>query len=426
MQSFHEPQSLSREICIAFLEEYLIHRQTNWNSLSQTLLNPFTSHIKARQTACNHFIDRIRSAITLEEKEKIIIDLGEEARKAQGEKIQTHSSESYLDWARNKFLSIFTKDNSLFAKTCHAVRTKMIGDILSSKGHDLCLMTEDIETDKQKPEKGKIYIKPGKTSFVYFTFGMEKPQEITNAEFNSEVPLTFEKLIGLRGKVLETIAKKGHIQPTEKDSYLIKIHKLRQELREKEALIRDNFDKKLDASKIKAERNNLFNQLLDMQDYETIKEASIYDTFPSALPSFESAAQKLPPNVKPNPNVPLVYDINYCGIFMENEIKNENDHTREHDFNKKLKQAITESKTHADIPDIMNNSYFVPLNLDLIIKESDQTDEVDKSEQKLKVTGTDSTLFANGEKKKKEDTHKKDKEKVQQNMPPSQTVTKIN
>jgi hypothetical protein len=101
-----------------------------------------------------------------------------------------------------------------------------------------------------------------------------------------------------------------------KTDYEKEITRLRNELEKKAKLLEIDWKKKLNISKLKEERNSIYNQLLDLQEAHTIEDACINDKFPHSLPV-------MPRDLEVDPNVPVVYLDNYYLIYLDNEFSHD-------------------------------------------------------------------------------------------------------
>lgn len=86
---------------------------------------------------------------------------------------------------------------------------KNMEEAIERFGHEIVLMTKEIESKEQKPEKGKLYVKPGAEGFRYFALGMPEMQEMKKSEAGSIDTSTLVNLQGNKVAVIEAIAKKG-------------------------------------------------------------------------------------------------------------------------------------------------------------------------------------------------------------------------
>lgn len=130
MSSARPTYYTARQVCVAFLEEYLAHRLTMWSGTLQSGANAVgSSHATERKLVCKNFIQHLKVAETQEQLDAIIFDLEKAARNAQSEKETPEKTSvlgAFYNIAYGAIAPYFIKENSLFAKVCHAARTCLI------------------------------------------------------------------------------------------------------------------------------------------------------------------------------------------------------------------------------------------------------------------------------------------------------------
>ena len=253
-----------QHFCVAFILEYLSHRtKTLWGSSYRRLVNFFTVKPTDRKNECEELIKKIYAAATFKDFSDLIDEFSKKAIDAQ------KSKEGVVD---QQILSLFIKDNSLWAKTLHALRT---------------LLLEAIKKSDQR------------------------------SALQEEIDQLNQKL----GKLNEKM--------------------------------RTDLQKQLMITEVEIERNKIFLQLLNRQDWENIYFARMHHLFPHNLPSDEPFT--LPPGISMGAEIPVFYHDNYHTIFYYNELLKTP--SRAVDFTDHLKKQL-QAKLHIKSVSVLDENFF--------------------------------------------------------------------